>query len=145
MFQISQRISKSLQIIANYQWFVPRFIEKRAQPPRARHRQGHGTVLACRELPQLILLAKWLRSWTPLNLKWTLKISILSFLGIQKTPFLWGTVLTLLAPRAGFEIRNKPKGSPGPLPLKLWGSSLILKGPKTTRHVLLFLFTKFIV
>ena len=30
MFQISRRISKSLQIIANYQWFVPRFIEKRA-------------------------------------------------------------------------------------------------------------------
>ena len=47
--------------------------------------------------------------------------------------------------QSGFEIRNKSKGSPGPLPLKLWGSSLILKGPKTTRHFLLFLFTKFIV
>ena len=33
----------------------------------------------------------------------------------------------------GFEI-NKSKGSPGPLPLKLWGSSLILKGSETRRH-----------
>ena len=35
---------------------------------------------------------------------------------------------------SGFEIRNKSKGCSGPLPLKLWGSSLILKGPKTARQ-----------
>ena len=55
----------------------------------------------------------------------------------------YGSVMTWWGP--GFKIRNKSKGSPGPLPLKLWGSSLIIKGPKTTRHFLLFLFTKFIV
>ena len=44
------------------------------------------------------------------------------------------TSVTLPKDHSGFEIRNKSKGSPGSLPLKLWGSSLILKGPKTTRH-----------
>ena len=32
----------------------------------------------------------------------------------------------------GFEIRKNSKGSFGPLTLKLWGSTLIFKGPRTT-------------